>query len=122
MKTKAKIQILSISVALLGGVHIIATFSPLISGGLEVLTPAKQNAMTYMSLMCGALLIVCGLLVNALHSKVSEFRFLQTPWRIILVALSVDAIAAVAFMPHNPFAWLTFVLVASLVIASLCRK
>ena len=104
-------------VAAMGVIHIVATFTPLIHGGLEVLSTAKQHAMTYMSLMCGMLLVVCGLLVAMLHHKVKEYPFLRKPYLLIYGALSIDGIAAVAYMPHNPFAWLVFILVVCLAIA-----
>ena len=113
------VRILAIAVAVMGVVHIIATFTPLIGGGLEVLTQAKQNAMTYMSLMCGALLIVCGWLAALLHDKVREYTFLRTPFRIIIAALAIDGIAAVAYMNHNPFAWVVFLLIAGLAATAL---
>ena len=112
------IRYIAMAVATMGVVHIAATFTPLINGGLEVLSPAKQQAMTYLSLMCGMLLIVCGLLVAMLHSKVKEHPFLRRPYLLILGVLWIDGIAAVAFMPHNPFAWLVFIFVGSLVITS----
>lgn len=112
------VTILAIAVAVMGGVHIVATFTPLISGGLEVLPQARQNAMIYMSLMCGALLIVCGLLVFLLYNRVKEHSFLRLPYRIILVALVVDGITAVGFMSHNPFAWVVFVLIICLAIVT----
>ena len=112
------VTILAIAVAVMGGVHIVATFTPLISGGLEVLPQARQNAMIYMSLMCGVLLIVCGLLVSLLHNRVKEHSFLRLPYRIILVALVVDGITAVGFMSHNPFAWVVFVLIICLAIVT----
>lgn len=108
------VTILAIAVAVMGGVHIVATFTPLISGGLEVLPQARQNAMIYMSLMCGVLLIVCGLLVSLLHNRVKEHSFLRLPYRIILVALVVDGITAVGFMSHNPFAWVVFIIIICL--------
>ena len=110
------IRIIAMAVATMGIIHIAATFTPLINGGLEVLSPAKQQAMTYMSLMCGMLLIVCGLLIAMLHEKVKEHPFLLRPYMLIYGALSVDGISAVAFMPHNPFAWLVLIFVGSLVI------
>ena len=113
---------LAIAVAVMGVIHIIATFTPLISGGLEVLPHARQNAMIYMSLMCGALLIVCGSLVAMLHNKVREHSFLRMPYTIILLALVADGIAAVGFMTHNPFAWAVFVLIACLAITTLKNK
>ena len=125
----------TIALATMGVIHIVATFTPLINGGLELLSPAKQQAIIYMSLMCGMLLIVCGLLIAMLHKKVKEHPFLRRPYMLIygdkkvkehpflrrpymLIygVLSVDGIAAVAFMPHNPFAWLVFILICCLVI------
>ena len=41
---------------------------------------------------------------------------------IVKGALSVDGISAVAFMPHNPFAWLVLTLVGSLVILTTYSK
>ena len=110
------IRIIAMAVATMGIIHIAATFTPLINGGLEVLSSAKQQAMTYMSLMCGMLLIVCGSLVAILHNKVKEHPFLRRPYIFIYGALSIDGISAVAFMPQNPFAWLVLILVGSLVI------
>ena len=104
------------AIATMGVIHIAATFTPLINGGLEVLSPAKQQAMTYMSLMCGMLLIVCGSLVAMLHNKVKEHPFLRRPFLLMYGVLSVDGISAVIFMPHNPFAWLVLILVGSLVV------
>ena len=105
------------ALATMGVIHIVATFTPLINGGLELLSPAKQQAMIYMSLMCGMLLIVCGLLIAMLHKKVKEHPFLRRPYMLIYGVLSVDGIAAVAFMPHNPFAWLVFILICCLAIS-----
>ena len=110
------VRMIAMAIATMGVIHIAATFTPLINGGLEVLSSAKQQAMTYMSLMCGMLLIVCGSLVAILHNKVKEHPFLRRPYMFIYGALSIDGISAVAFMPHNPFAWLVLILVGSLVI------
>jgi len=108
------VRIIAMAVATMGAIHIAATFTPLINGGLEVLSTAKQQAMTYISLMCGMLLIVCGSLVAMLHNKVKEHPFLRKPYMLIYGALSIDGIAAVTFMPHNPFAWLVFILICCL--------
>ena len=110
------VRMIAMAIATMGVIHIAATFTPLINGGLEVLSSAKQQAITYMSLMCGMLLIVCGSLVSILHNKVKEHPFLRRPYIFIYGALSIDGISAVAFMPHNPFAWLVLILVGSLVI------
>ena len=108
------VRMIAMAIAIMGVIHIAATFTPLINGGLEVLSVAKQQAMTYMSLMCGMLLIVCGLLVAMLHNKVKEHPFLHRPYMLIYGALSIDGILAVVFMPHNPFAWMVLILVGGL--------
>ena len=110
------VRMIAMAIATMGVIHIAATFTPLINGGLEVLSSAKQQAMTYMSLMCGMLLIVCGSLVAILHNKVKEHPFLRRPYLFIYGALSIDGISAVAFMPHNPFAWLVLIFVGCLAI------
>ena len=97
------IRIFAMALATMGVIHIVATFTPLINGGLELLSPAKQQAMIYMSLMCGMLLIVCGLLIAMLHKKVKEHPFLRRPYMLIYGALSVDGIAAVAFVGLREF-------------------
>jgi hypothetical protein len=43
------VRIIAMAVATMGAIHIAATFTPLINGGLEVLSTAKQQAMTYIS-------------------------------------------------------------------------
>ena len=104
------IRIFAMALATMGVIHIVATFTPLINGGLELLSPAKQQAMIYMSLMCGMLLIVCGLLIAMLHKKVKEHPFLRRPYMLIYGALSVDGIAAVAFVGLREFPeWNDFV-------------
>lgn len=113
------VRMMAMAVAAMGVIHIVATFTPLVNSGLEVLSAGKQQAMTYMSLMCGMLLIVCGSLVAMLHDKVKEHPFLRRPYLLIYAAICVDGIAAVVFMPHNPFAWLVFILACCLAIANL---
>ncbi|UKK71943.1 hypothetical protein L6467_02225 [Segatella bryantii] len=110
------VRMIAMVIATMGVIHIAATFTPLINGGLEVLSSAKQQAITYMSLMCGMLLIVCGSLVAIFHNIVKEHPFLRRPYMFIYGALSIDGISAVAFMPHNPFAWLVLIFVGSLAI------
>ena len=46
-------RIIPILIALMGFIHIGATFSPLISGKLGALDTNTYHAMIYMSLMCG---------------------------------------------------------------------
>ena len=120
MKDKI-IKTLAIAIAVMGLIHIIATFTPIIGGELEKLTCAKRFAMLYMSLMCGALLVVCGTLVALLNGHVKEHRFLRVPYGIVMAALCADGIMAAAFMTHNPMAWVVLALVACLQLVTFLR-
>ena len=114
MKTNRLTQILAIGTAIMGIVHIAATFSPVILGKLSPLAPSMQQACIYFSLMCGLLLIVGGLLTNLLCEKVTEHNFLCRPYWILLTALVINGVLAVCFMPNNPCAWVILALTVSL--------
>ena len=55
---------LAMGLAVMGLVHIIATFTPVIAGKLEPLAETGQRAFIYMSLMCGALLVLGGMIFS----------------------------------------------------------
>lgn len=99
------IRIVSILIALMGVVHIGATFSPLIGGKLASLDAGTQNAMIYMSLMCGLLLVVLGGYMCWATKKAGTVPELKPTLLITSILMLVDGVAAVSFMPHNPFAW-----------------
>ncbi len=99
------IKINSIAIAIMGLVHIVATFTPLINKGLDVLPQSKQNALIYMSLMCGLLLIVLGGYVLWAENKIAEFPKLKSTIQMASMLLLIDGILAVTLMFHNPFAW-----------------
>ena len=113
MKTKLR-KSLAMGIAVMGLVHIVATFTPVIAGQLAPLTTAGQQAFTYMSLMCGALLILGGLLIFMLSDKQQEAPFLRKPLRLIEAVLVIDGILAVCLMPTNPCAWIIQCLVLPL--------
>ena len=56
-------KILSIMIVCLGVIHEIATFTPLVQDGLECLSRSDFNSVIYMSLMCGASLVLSGWLL-----------------------------------------------------------
>lgn len=104
------IKLLAIGVIVMGFVHIAATFSPMIVDKLAPLSEGMQRACIYFSLMCGAMLILGGCIVNVLCGKANEHPFLRTTLFLTYSMLVVDGILAVCFMPHNPCAWVIFVL------------
>ena len=89
----------------MGITHMAATFSPLIDGKLTSLDDGTRNAMIYMSLMCGLLLVVTGGYLAWAIGKLKEFSVLKPTVLIAAKVAIIDGVAAVCFMPHNPFAW-----------------
>lgn len=97
-------RLISVLVALMGIVHIGATFSPLIGGKLAVLDESTYNAMIYMSLMCGLLLVALGGYAWWAIKKVACCPQLRPTILATAVLMLIDGILAVTCMPHNPFA------------------
>ena len=100
----------------MGLVHIITTFTPVIAGKLESLNESSRLAFTYMSLMCGALLILGGSIVCILDDKVQVHKFLRRPYILTILMLAIDGVLAFVMMPHNPCAWIIMVLAVTLLI------
>lgn len=109
---------LSIGIMLMGMVHIVATFTPLISAKLALLPDSTQDAFTYFSLMCGVLLVLGGVVTYTLSEKVIEYAFVRTPYILALAILNIDGILAIRYMSYNPFAWIIFVLAIGLLFAN----
>ena len=107
-------KFLSIAIVCLGVIHEIATFTPLIQDGLECLSKSDFNSLMYMSLMCGASLVLSGWLLLLLLPKNVTHTFLAYPILLISIFVLINGIVSVVFMVDNPFAW--FVLVSGLLI------
>lgn len=97
-------RLISVLVALMGLVHIAATFSPLIGGKLAVLDEGTYKAMIYMSLMCGLLLVTLGGYAWWAIKMVACCPQLRPTILATAVLLLIDGALAVTCMPHNPFA------------------
>lgn len=102
------------AIVILGIIHDVATFTPLIGEGLECLDKENMNAMTYMSLMCGTSLILSGLLLISLLKKWRQHRFLNYPILLTSCFVFLNSILALIYMLFNPFAWITFILGATM--------
>jgi hypothetical protein len=125
MKTNKLIslgKIFAIAILILGIIHDIATFTPLIKGGLACLTPGDLNAMIYMSLICGTSFILSGLILVLLLKKVEQFVFLSTPILLIGVFLAISGIFSIVYMFDNPFAWIALLLNLSMFILTIGLK
>lgn len=101
---------LSVGIATMGVLHMAATFSPVIAGKLTPLNEAGQRAFTYMSLMCGALLVLGGTLSVMFVGRMAEHQFLRKPYLFIKTILLIDGFLATACMPHNPCVWVICIL------------
>jgi len=115
-------NILAIAVAVMGVVHIAATYSPVIAGKLSTLALSTQNAFLYMSLMCGALLLLGGLVARMLNNHLDEHRFLRAPFILTLAVLAVDGVLAPLMMPGNPCSWLVTALTLPLLVIGWLRR
>ena len=113
MKTNKLIslgKILAIAILILGIIHDIATFTPLIKGVLTCLPSGDLNAMIYMSLICGSSFILSGLILVLLLKKVEQFAFLLSPILLIGVFLAISGFLSIVYMFDNPFAWIALLL------------
>jgi hypothetical protein len=113
---------IAIAILLLGIVHDVATFTPLIQSGLETLDVANLNAIIYMSLICGSSLVLSGLLLIMFFKKVQEFPFLKSQILIIGVFLAINGILSVIYMFDNPFAWISLLLNLSIFLVAVRLK
>lgn len=101
---------LAIAIALLGIVHNIATFTPLIREGLGCLSNDTLRLVTYISLMCGTALIISGLVLFALLNKLEDYPVLALPILLAAGFSFLSGVLAVVYMTYNPFAWLNLLL------------
>lgn len=103
-------KIIALLIIALGLIHDVATFTPLIKGGLSCVHPQTLRAMTYMSLVCGSAFILGGLLILVMIGKLRQNSFVKTPVSIIGIFLAIAGILSVVYMQQNPFAWMVLVL------------
>ena len=126
MKTNKLISLgkaFAIAILILGIIHDIATFTPLIKTGLECLSPADLNAIIYMSLMCGTSFIISGIVLILLLRKLEQNPFLTSIIMAIGIFLALAGILSIVFMFDNPFAWASLLLnVSVLLIATALKK
>lgn len=119
-------KIIAVLIAILGIIHVGATFSPMIAGELGCLDAGMYDAMIYMiymSLMCGTLLILCGLLLFLMLGKMQEIPYMKKLSLIVSIFSNINGVLSVIYMYDNPFAWAVFVLgLAMFVIVLLLRN
>ena len=125
MKTSKLIslgKILAIAILILGFIHDIATFTPLIKGGLVCLNPGDLNAMIYMSLICGTSFILSGLVLALLLRKVEQYAFLTSTILVVGIFLALSGVLSIVYMFDNPFAWIALLVNLSMFIITIGLK
>lgn len=116
-------RFIAVCIFILGIIHIVATFTPLIQDGLECLSERNLSAVIYFSLICGLFLIICGLLLFVLFGKLFQILYLFLPVFIITVFAIACGILSVVFMADNPFAWIVLILTSTeLILVSLLKN
>jgi hypothetical protein len=106
-------KIIASAILILGIIHTIATFSPLIKGILLSLPSGELKFMLYANLMCGSSFIIAGTLLLMFLGKLYEYPFLITPIIFLGTFLLISAILLIAFSDNifdNPFAIISVLL------------
>lgn len=119
IKGQSITKLLAIMIIIMGVVHVIATFSPLIAGKLMPLEDKIQQVFIYFSIVCGAFLFVGGFMTYMLSGNVLEHSFVRKPYAFTILALAVNGVLGVFFMPHNIFAWIILALTVLLLFVNL---
>lgn len=116
-------RLLAVLTIILGGVHEVMTFQPMIADGLKGLSEEWRQTFTYFSLGCGGMLLLSGFLFLMLLGRVERPEFLAAPLVAIGVFATANGLLAVGFMLRNPFAWTGLALgVGLLVVALMIRE
>lgn len=92
-------------ILLMGIIHDVATFTPLILDNLHSLSEDAVKVFICFSLGTGMSLILCGILLFPLLNQLERFPFVITPLFVISLFLLIYGMLSVYFMPDNPFAW-----------------
>jgi hypothetical protein len=106
-------KILAIAIAILGVIHNIATFTPIIKGVLTSLPPGEMKFMIYANLMCGSSFIISGIVLLMLLNKLKNYPFLIVPIIFVGSFLLISGILLIGFSDHmfdNPFACISVIL------------
>jgi hypothetical protein len=113
METIIKIsKSFAIATLVLGIIHVIATYTPLIQDTETIgsLQPDILKVYIFFSLFCGGFLILGGLISWMLLKKLAQFQFLIFPILTISVFCTVEGILSVVYMFDNPFSWVVLLL------------
>jgi hypothetical protein len=129
MKTIKISKSFAIAILVLGIIHVVATYTPLIQDTEMIgsLQPDSLKVYICFSLFGGEFFVLCGLISWMLLKKLAQFQFLIFPILTISIFCAIDGILAVVYMFDNPFAWIILLLGAgnlttTLVLKQHCRQ
>ena len=125
MKTNKLISVsktIALIILILGIIHDVGTFTPLIKSGLACLKPSDYKAMIFMSLICGSSFILSGIILIMLLNKVEQFVFLIWPIIVVSIFLAISGLLSVVYMTDNPFAWIGLILNMSMFVVTINLK
>ncbi len=115
-------KITVVGILIMGLIHTIATFTPFVQEGLTCLSESDLQAMIYMTLGCGAFLILGGLLLILMLRKITQYSFLYPLILVTSILLFLGGILAIYYMSDNPFAWIICALCTIMLIITLIIK
>jgi hypothetical protein len=107
MKTINIGKLIAVAIAILGAIHNIATFTPIIQSGLSCLPINEFKFVLYVNLMCGSSLIVSGIVLVMLLKHIENYTFLVAPTFFLGIFLFLSGISLLIFSDNifdNPFA------------------
>lgn len=119
---KRFVKVVAACEAVMGFVHIASTFTPVIAGKLEPLGETAQRAFVYMSLMCGAMLVMGGSVVCMLADKRNEHWWVERPYWLCVWLTVINGLLAVCCMPHNPCAYIVMCLAVTMAFMSMKKN
>src|SRR5512147_2249770 len=90
-------KLVALAIAILGMIHNIATFTPIIKGSLLCLPESEMKFMLYANLMCGSFFIISGIVLFVLLKRLEEYPFLINPIFFIVAFLLLSGILLLAF-------------------------
>lgn len=112
-------RITSAFILIMGIIHDIATFTPLIQEGLECISEGSFNLMIYNSLICGTSLIFSGVLLIIFLNKIVKYPIVKLSVLLLSAFVCLSGILAVIFISDSPSAIIIFILGAIIFIVAL---
>lgn len=114
-------KMISIALILLGVIICVATFT-YFNQGLAGLSTQTHHEALYSNLICGLSFLFSGVLLAVMFPKAEHHPALANPILILGIFVCISGIAAVVFMPHNPFTWIMALVAVPMFIDTLCLK